>query len=315
MNIIILDGYTLNPGDLNWENLSSFGNLIYHDRTPAELVATRCKDAHVILTNKTPVTAETIKQATDLKLISVLATGYNIVDTVAARQQNISVCNVPGYGTDSVAQHTWALILELTNRVGRHADSVQAGEWVSATDWCYVKAPILELAGKTLGIIGFGNIGRKVAEIGKAFGMNIVFYNRSQQSCEWATQKTLNEVIAQSDVLSLHCPVTPDNQHFVNKNLLTSMKPTAFLVNTARGQLIHEQELADALNIGQLAGAALDVLSTEPPKSTNPLLSAKNCLITPHNAWISFEARQRIMQATVANIRAYLAGNPINVVN
>lgn len=315
MNIIILDGYTLNPGDLSWNRLTALGNLIYYDRTPADLVAERCKHAHIILTNKTPVTSETIRQATDLKLISVLATGYNIVDTLAARQQNIPVCNVPGYGIDSVAQHAWALILELTNRVGRHADSVQAGEWVSSADWCYIKSPILELAGKTLGIIGFGNIGCKVAEIGKAFGMNIIFYNRSQQNCEWATQKTLNEVIAQSDVLSLHCPVTPDNQQFVNKNVIALMKPTAFLVNTARGQLVHEQDLADALNAGQLAGAALDVLSAEPPQSTNPLLSAKNCLITPHNAWISFEARQRIMQATVANIQALLSSQPINVVN
>ncbi|MFN8357957.1 MAG: D-2-hydroxyacid dehydrogenase [Spirosomataceae bacterium] len=315
MKIVILDGYTLNPGDLSWQGIEALGEVVYYDRTPTTLIAERCQGATVVLTNKAPLSAEVISQLPDLKLISVLATGYNIVDITAAKNHQVTVCNVPGYGTDSVAQHTWALILELCNRVGLHANSVQAGEWVRSPDWCYVKSPIMELAHKTLGIVGFGSIGRQVAAVGKAFGMKIIFHNRSVIACDWAEAVSLETVFATSDIVSLHCPVTPDNQQFVNATLLKQMKPTAFLINTARGQLIHEQDLADVLSTQVIAGAGLDVLSVEPPPAHHPLLAAPNCVLTPHNAWISKEARQRIMQMTVDNIQAFVNQQPIHVVS
>lgn len=315
MKIVITDGYTLNPGDLSWDPIASFGELVLYDRTPAHLVTERCSDADIVLTNKTPFPATVIQELPQLKLIGVTATGYNVIDVKAARGHNITVCNVPAYGTASVAQHTIALLLELTNQTGVHAASVAAGEWVKATDWCYSKTPITELAGKTMGIIGWGHIGQQTARIAQAFDMDLLYYTPTKKENAFAAYRSLQELFAQSDVITLHCPLTANNAGFVNNELLQLMKSTAFLINTSRGQLIDEQHLADALNQGRIAGAALDVLSTEPPAADNPLLSARHCLITPHNAWISKEARQRIMNITTGNIRAFLQQQPVHVVN
>ena len=315
MKIVIVEGYTVNPGDLSWQSIAAFGELVVYDRTPQHLIAERCKNADIILSNKLTFNRETILELHNTKLICVLATGYNVIDINAAREKNIIVCNVPSYGTASVAQHTIALLLELTNRVGIHAKSVAEGEWLHAPDWCYTKTPIIELAGKTFGIVGFGNIGQQVARIVKALGMKVIYYSPHQKETDLAEYVDMQTLFAQSDFISLHCPLKKDNYQFVNKPLLQLMKPSAFLINTARGQLIHEQDLADALNQQSIAGAALDVLSVEPPNENNPLLSAKNCIITPHTAWISREARQRIIDATAKNIEAFLKGKPINVVS
>lgn len=314
MLIVITDGYTLNPGDLSWDAFKEIAEVKYYDRTTADEVTERCREATVIITNKTPVTAETIQAALKLKLIAVTATGYNIVDISAAKQKGIIICNVPEYGTDSVAQHTMALLLELTNHTGKHSQSVQEGEWQRSIDWCYFKTPIMGLSGKTLGIVGFGRIGQRVAAIAKEFGMKIIFYSPNRQS-NLATRVSLHELFAQSDVISLHCSLKPENRQFVNEDLLSLVKPTVFLINTSRGQLINEQHLAGALKQKKLAGAALDVLSTEPPVNGSPLIGLSNCLITPHIAWISFEARQRLLQTTLDNVKAVLAGHPKNVVN
>ena len=312
MKIVVTDGFTLNPGDISWQQIAALGELTVYDRTPAELTYERCKNADIILANKVPFTKETIAKLTQLKLISVLATGYNVIDTAAAKENNITVCNVPAYGTASVAQHTLALLLELSNRIGVHSISVADGDWVTAKDWSYTKAPVFELAGKTLGIIGFGNIGKRVASIADTLGMKILYnsiHDKHVLNCIYANIET---VFASSDIVSLHCPLTAGNTGFVNKKLLALMKPSAFIINTARGQLINEQDLANALNKNIIAGAALDVLSLEPPKADNPLLAAKNCIITPHNAWISKEARERIMLTTAENIKAFFSGTPAN---
>jgi glycerate dehydrogenase len=315
LNIVVLDGFTLNSGDLSWEPLASLGALAIHDRTPEKEVVERSRDAAVVVTNKVPLTKATLQQLPQLKFISVLATGYNIVDIEAARAQGVPVSNVPAYGTASVAQHTFALLLELTNHVGLHAQSVAAGEWQRSPDFAYTKKPMMELEGKTLGVVGFGHIGQQTGRIGAALGMKILYNSRSEKNIDWATFADMNTLFAESDAISLHCPLTPENKGFVNKVLLSLMKPSAFLINTARGPLIQEQDLADVLNEGAIAGAALDVLSIEPPQETNPLLKARNCIITPHIAWISLEARQRIMTVTAQNIANFLEGNAINVVN
>jgi glycerate dehydrogenase len=314
MQIVITDGYTLNPGDLSWKAFEKLGEIKYYDRTPVTETEARCRHAIVIITNKTPINSNTINTATNLKLIAVTATGYNIVDIHAAKNKGVLVCNVPEYGTNSVAQHTFALLLELTNHVGKHAQSVENGEWAHSADWSYVKAPIMELSDKTIGVVGFGRIGQKVAAIAKAFGMNVIVYNKGKQTTS-AASVTLQELFAQSDVVSLHCPLNEDNKGFVNGQLLSLMKRTAFLINTSRGQLINEQDLAGALQHKVLAAAALDVLSAEPPSAGNPLVGLQNCIITPHNAWISFEARKRLMQTTLDNVLAALSGKPVNVVN
>jgi|SRR5215218_5948273 len=315
MKIVILDGFTLNSGDLNWTPLSGFGELVVYDRTAETDVAARCQDAAIVITNKVPLIRETMQQLPHLKLITVLATGYNIVDVDAARQLGIVVCNVPAYSTASVAQHTFALLLELTNHVGLHAQSVAAGEWQRSPDFAYTKKPLMELDGKTLGIVGFGNIGQRTAHIGAALGMQILYNSRTKKETAVGRYVDLQTLFSQSDVVSLHCPLTVDNKGFVNKELLNRMKPSAFFINTARGQLVNEQDLADALNEKKIAAAALDVLATEPPNESNPLLHARNCIFTPHIAWISFEARQRVMAITAQNIDAFLKGYPINVVN
>ena len=314
MKIVITDGYTLNPGDLSWKAFDELGEVIYYDRTPAELVAVRCKDAAVIITNKTPIDADTISAATNLKAIAVTATGYNIVDTAAAAARDIPVCNVPVYGTDSVAQHAFALLLELTNHAGKNNQSVKDGDWNKSVDWCYSKAPIIELRNKILGIIGFGKIGGQTGKIAEAFGMKVIYYNRSGQP-KGQGAVNIETLFGQSDFISIHCPLRPDNHAFINKQLLSLMKPTAFLINTSRGQLIHEQDLAEALISGRIAGAALDVLSVEPPPVDHPLINLPNCIITPHTAWLSFEARQRLMQVTFDNLVGIIKGNPQNAVN
>ena len=305
----------MNPGDLSWGNISSFGAVEVYDRMFPEEIRERCKNADIILSNKLPFDRTTIFDLPILKLICVMATGHNVVDTKAAVEKNVTVCNVPGYGTPSVAQHTFALLLEITNHVDIHSRSVENGEWITAPDWCYTRTPLIELSGKTLGIIGYGNIGRQVAQIALSFGMKILCYTPHQKPAENIMFTDIQTLFSGSDFITLHCPLKNDNFQFVNRALLRLMKPTAFLINTARGQLIHEQDLSDALNNDLIAGAALDVLSTEPPYLYNPLLTAKNCIITPHIAWMSREARQRIIDITAENIRAFLSDNPTNKVN
>jgi glycerate dehydrogenase len=315
MKLVVLDGFTLNSGDLSWAPLSGFGQLVVHDRTAENDVVERCREAAIVITNKVPLTRETMQQLPQLKLITVLATGYNIVDVDVAKENGIVVCNVPAYGTASVAQHTFALLLELTNHVGLHAQTVAAGEWQRSPDFAYTKKPLMELEGKILGIVGFGNIGQRTARIGAALGMHILYNSRTKKETSLGTFANLPALFSQSDVVSLHCPLTAENKGFVNNELLGRMKPSAFFINTARGQLINEQHLANALNAHKIAGAALDVLSAEPPQENNPLLQARNCILTPHIAWISFEARQRIMDVTAQNIAAFLNGASQNVVN
>ncbi len=315
MKMVVTDGYTLNPGDLSWDAIKALGELTVYDRTPAELIVERCRDAAVVLTNKVPFAKETLAALLQLKFISVLATGYNVIDTKAARTQGITVSNVPGYGTASVAQHVFALLLELTNHVGRNARTTIEGKWQQSADWCYTEAPVMELDGKTFGIVGLGNIGQRAGSIARALGMQIVYYNPRPKAWPGGRQVELDALFAASDVVSLHCPLTDSNQAFVNAALLQTMKPTAVLINTARGQLINEQHLADALNRGVIAGVALDVLSKEPPLEGNPLLQANNCIVTPHNAWISKEARERVMSVTASNVAAFIKGQPTNVVN
>lgn len=318
MRIVVLDGYTLNPGDLSWEALGRLGDLTVYDRTPPELVFERSADAEVILTNKTVLSGEMLKSLPGLKYVGVLATGYNVIDTAEASKLGITVTNIPAYSTDSVAQLTFALILELCFHVQEHNDSVHRGEWVNSVDFSYRKFPLVELASKTIGLIGFGNIGRKVADIAAAFGMNVMAYARTQpdqsnrKNFRWAT---LERLFSESDIVSVHCPLTPDTKGLINSGMLKLMKPSAFVINTSRGPIVSEPDLADALNNGVIAGAAVDVLSTEPPQEDNPLLTARNCIITPHIAWATAEARTRLMEMAVSNIEAFIAGSPVNVVS
>jgi glycerate dehydrogenase len=314
MKIIITDGFTLNPGDLSWDTIAQFGEVIYRDRTPPDEMEALCYDADIVLTNKTPLTAATIERATRLKLICVTATGYNIVDIKAAHEKNIIVCNVPGYGTASVAQHTFALVLELANNVGLNAESVKAGEWTSSKDFSYTKGNLTELSAKTFGIVGLGQIGQQVAKLARAFDMKVIYNSRTRRETDLATYCSIGTLFEESDIVSLHCPLTAENNQFVNLGLLRRMKRSAWLVNTSRGQLINEVQLAEALDSGLLAGAALDVLSAEPPPASNPLLSARNCLITPHTAWMSPEARMRVLKTTEVNITSFLNGSPVNVI-
>lgn len=313
MKLVITDGFTLNPGDLSWKPFDQFGELICFDRTPQDEIEARCRGSQIIITNKTPITDKVIAAIPELKLIAVTATGYNIVDVDAARKKNIKVCNVPEYGTYSVAQHTVALMLELTNRVGLHSESVKNGDWVNSSDWSYSKAPVIELKDKTVGIIGMGRIGSQAAMIAQAIGMRVIYCGGSSASPEFRTV-SLQELFSQSDIISVHCPLKADNHSFIDNSLLERMKHTAFLINTSRGQLINEHDLAAALKNKTLAGAALDVLSKEPPPANHPLLGLSNCLITPHNAWLSYEARKRIMGTTFDNVRAFLEQKPQNVV-
>ncbi len=316
MKIVVLDGYALNPGDLSWDKLKNLGECQIYDRTPAAEVFNRISEAEVVITNKVVIDKTLIDRLAALKYIGVTATGYNVVDVQAAVRRGIMVTNIPAYSTDSVAQLVFSHILNVVNRVEWHAGSVKEGQWSRNPDFSYWKTPQIELAGKTLGIIGFGRIGRKVAEIGKAFGMKVIFQNRSPKAeiPEGIRQKNLDEVFSESDFLSLNCPLTAENNAFVNHSLLKVMKPTAVLINTGRGGLISEYDLAEALNSGQISAACLDVLSTEPPSPDNPLITAQNCFITPHIAWATCEARQRLMNITVNNLECFLSGNPQNEV-
>jgi glycerate dehydrogenase len=319
-HIVVLDGYTLNPGDINWDSLQTLGDLALHDRTPEELIVERCKGATCILTNKTPLSCETIEALPDLKYIGVLATGYNVVDIEAAAVRSIPVANIPTYGTDSVAQHVAALLLDFARGIVTHSQSVKAGEWTSSIDWCYARQPMFELSGKTFGVVGIGRIGLAAARLATALGMKIIAYDVYFPDAEKLAgldveQVELDDLFARSDAITLHCPLTPENDKMVNAQRLKLMKPNALLINTSRGPLIDNQALADALHAGTLGGAALDVLDVEPPPAGNPLLSAPNCVITPHIAWYAKESRARLMKIAADNLRDFLAGNPQNVVN
>jgi glycerate dehydrogenase len=318
MRIVVLDGYCLNPGDLNWDALRAMGEVEVFDRTPESQVVERAAGAAIALTNKSPFSAATLAALPELKYIGVLATGYNIVDVAAARQQGVAVTNVPTYGTHSVAQFTMALLLELAHRAGLHSDAVRAGEWSRNPDWSFWKTPQVELAGKQFGVIGFGRIGRQAALAAAALGMNIAAYDANPGDplpgvpFRWLP---LDDLIATSDVVSLHCPLFPDTKGLINADRLRRMKPSAFLLNTSRGPLVVEQDLADALNAGLIAGAGIDVVPQEPPVDGSPLFSAKNCIVTPHMAWATLEARGRLMDIAVNNVKAFLAGAPVNLVN
>jgi glycerate dehydrogenase len=317
MKIVVLDGYTLNPGDLSWEDLKAIGPCDIFDRTSPGQILSRTAGAEIILTNKAVLNGETLAALPALRYVGVLATGYNVVDTAVARARGITVTNVPDYSTRSVAQLTFALLLELTHQAGHHAQSVRAGRWSRSADFCYWDFPLLELDGLTMGIVGFGRIGREVAKLAQAFGLNVLVHSRTRPpklptGAEFVSLETL---FRRSDIVSLHCPLTPETNGLVNPARLALMKPTAFLINTSRGPLVDEVALAAALNCGRLAGAAVDVLSTEPPADANPLLTASNCLITPHIAWATQAARRRLMRIAVGNLRAFLAGSPENVVN
>lgn len=319
MNIVILDGQTVNPGDNPWTALEKLGNVTVYDRTPPAQILERARDAEILLTNKTLLNAETLAQLPKLKFIAVLATGYNVVDVAAAAKRGIPVSNVPIYSTKTVAQHTFALILELCDHVGLHDESVRAGEWTRSVDFCYWKAPLLELDGKVLGLVGGGGrIGQAVGAIGRAFGMNVwITPSRSRPTVTepgWSV-KSVEEIFREADVISLHCPQTAANAGFVNRALLATMKPAALLINTARGGLIVEEDLAEALEKGVLAGAAVDVVTAEPIKADNPLLRTPRCLITPHIAWTSLPARQRLTAVSSENVRGFLEGKITNRVN
>ena len=318
MKIVVLDGYTLNPGDNPWDEVAGFGAFTVYDRTPDELIASRCQGAQIVLTNKTRLTADTLSALPELKLICVLATGYNVVDLEKATELGIPVVNVPEYGSDSVAQHAIALLLELTNRVALYDAAVQRGDWSRSPDFTIVAQPLTELCGKKIGIVGLGRIGGRVAAIAQALGMEILAHNPRHRpvidgvAVQWLA---LEQLFQQADVVSLHCPLTADNEQMVNASLLGLMPSHALLINTSRGGLINERDLADALNRGAIAGAALDVAAREPIPPDSPLLGAKNCIITPHIAWATLSARRRLMATTAKNIAAYLAGAPQNVVN
>ena len=316
MNIVVLDGYTLNPGDLSWDGLKALGSCEIFDRTARDEVAARAANAEIAITNKAVLHRAQIEALPKLKYIGVTATGYNVVDVEAAKERGIVVTNVPTYGTRSVAQHTFALLLELTQQVGHHAQTVRDGRWVRSADWCYWDKPLIELDGLTMGIIGYGRIGQATARLAEAFGMKVIACasGSGRKPEHDVAVVDLDYLFRESDVVSLHCPLTTATKELVNARRLSSMKPTAFLINTSRGLLVDEPALAEALNSGRIAGAGLDVLSTEPPAADNPLLTAKNCLITPHNAWAMRAARARLMKTAVENVRAFLAGKPQNVV-
>lgn len=318
MKLVILDGNAANPGDLSWDGLREFGELIVYDRTPQQLAVERIGDADIVITNKVVVTAELLDACPNVRLVCVLATGYNTVDTEAARQRNVTVCNVPAYSTDSVAQLTMALLLEICLRVGDHNNSVHAGDWVRAKDYSYWNYPLIEIADKTMGIIGMGSIGQRVACLARAFGMKIVYYSRTEKpelEKEGYRYMPMDELLAESDVVSLHCPLTEETTGLINAAALDKMKQGAILLNTTRGAVIVEKDVASALQSGKLYAAGVDVLSSEPPSADNPLLALDNCIITPHIAWAPTEARTRLIGVVVDNVKNYLAGTPVNVVN
>ena len=310
--IVILDGFTANPGDISWAAIEALGNCKIYDRTGEADVVARAADADIVLTNKTLITQKSLAALPRLRYIGVLATGYNTVDVQAAQQRGILVCNVPEYSTPNVTQAVFALLLELTNRTGHHSQTVHEGRWSVSPDFCYWDGELVELAGRTLGIVGYGRIGKAVAAVGRAFGMQILAHRRTASDDPQFV--SLDRLLSESDVVSLHCPLVPDTKELINAAKLAQMKPSAFLINTARGALIHEPDLAAALNTERIAGAGLDVLSVEPPLASNPLLSARNCVMTPHIAWATRNARLRLLEVTAANIRGYLLNRPQNVI-
>lgn len=315
MNIVVLDGFTANPGDCTWDPLQALGNCQVYDRTSQDKVLERAEQSDVLLTNKVPLSRETLQRLPNLKYIGVLATGYNIVDVDAARERGIPVCNVPEYGTPNTAQATIALMLELANRTGYHAQTVRDGRWSRSADFCYWDGTLTDLQGATLGVIGFGRIGAMVARIANAFGMRVLAHRRSLPEGSEFHFVGLEELLRESDFVSLHCPLTEHTKDLINRDRLRLMKSSAFLINTARGALVNEADLAAALNAELIAGAGLDVLSVEPPPASNPLLNAKNCIITPHIAWATPNARRRLLHAAVENIQKWVAGSAQNVVN
>lgn len=320
MKIVVLDGHTENPGDLSWGELEKLGELTVYDRTSyteAPVIAQRIGEAEIVVTNKTPISRATLDACPNVKLIAMLATGYNVVDYVYAAEKGIPVVNVPTYGTASVSQYSIALLLEICHHIGHHSQSVHEGKWAANVDWCYWDYPLIELEGKTIGIIGFGRIGQAEGRIARAMGMKVLAYDifPNDSGREIAEYVDLDTLLRSSDVVTLHCNLTPENTGLINKANIAKMKDGAILINNARGQLIVEQDVADALNSGKLAAAGLDVVYTEPIREDNPLLGARNCVITPHISWAPLESRQRIMDCTVNNIRAFLAGAPVNVVN
>jgi len=317
MKIVVLDGYTENPGDLSWEKLEALGELTVYDRTPVDKVIERIGDAEIVYTNKTPITRETLDACPNIKFISVLATGYNVVDCAAAREKGIPVTNVPTYGTASVAQFAIALLLEVCHHVAHHDRAVHEGRWESNPDWCFWDYPLIELAGKTMGIIGLGRIGQATARIARALGMRVIASDnvKTEAGAEAAEYVELDALLGESDVVVLHCPLFPETQGIINKHTIAKMKDGVIIINNSRGPLVVEQDLADALNSGKVYAAGLDVVSTEPIRGDNPLLTAKNCIITPHISWAPKESRMRIMDAAAENLKAFMAGEPINVVN
>ena len=320
MKIVVLDGYTENPGDISWAPLEALGEVTVYDRTSyvdAPIIAERLGDAEIAVINKTPISKATIDACPNLKAVAVLATGYNVVDYEYAKEKGIPVLNVPVYGTDNVSQFAVSLLLEVCSHIGHHNDSVHAGEWASNVDWCYWHFPMIEVSGKTAGIIGLGKIGVNTAKILRAMNVNVIAYDAFQSEAGKAVAEyvELDELLAKSDFIFLHCPLFPSTRGIINKDNIAKMKDGAILINNSRGPLVVEQDLADALNSGKLAAAAVDVVSTEPIKADNVLLTAKNCIITPHISWATREARERIMQTTADNIKAFMDGAPVNVVN
>lgn len=319
MNIVVLDGYTENPGDLSWDALGELGELTVYDRTPAEdedMIAQRIKNAEIVLTNKTPVTKTVIERCKDLKYIGVLATGYNVVDTQAAKDRRIIVTNIPTYGTDAVAQFTVGLLLEICHHIGHHSDAVKTGRWGKSLDWCFWDYPLIELAGKTAGVIGFGRIGRAAGSLFRALGMEVLAYDRypCREGEAIAAYVSMEELLRRSDVISLHCPLFPETEGLICKETLSKTKPGVILLNTSRGGLVNERDLADALHSGHVYAAGVDVASREPAPADNPLLKEPNCIMTPHIAWAAKESRSRLMDIAVENVRKFLEGDPVNVV-
>lgn len=317
MKIVVLDGYTLNPGDISWEEMERLGELTVYDRTPQELIAERIGQAEIVFTNKTPLTGDTMQKCGRMKYIGVLATGYNVVDVEAAKERGICVTNIPSYGTDAVGQFAIGLLLEICHRIGYHNEAVQEGRWEKSADWCFWDYPLIELAGKTMGIIGFGRIGQSTGRLAKALGMKVIAYDehRSEAGAQIAEYVGLDALLQTSDVISLHCPLLPSTEHIIRKENIEKMKDGVIILNNARGGLVAEQDLADALKSKKVYAAGLDVVSTEPVTADNPLLHLDNCIITPHISWAPKESRMRLLHIAVKNLAAYMEGKPENVVN
>ncbi|GKX30700.1 glycerate dehydrogenase [Vallitalea longa] len=321
MKIVVLDGYTENPGDLSWEKLKKLGELTVYDRTSIEdneEIIKRIGNAEIIITNKTSINKTVLDVCTNIRYIGVLATGYNVVDYKVAKDKNIPVCNIPTYGTDAVGQYAIALLLEICHHIGHHSEAVKSGKWEKCEDFCFWDYPLIELAGKTMGIIGYGRIGQTTGKLAQALGMNVLAYDTNKNTdleCETMKYTDLDELYIESDVIALHCPLFPETEGMINKESISKMKDGVIIINNSRGQLIVEEDLCDALNSGKVYAAGVDTVSTEPIKGNNPLLEAKNCLITPHISWAPKESRQRLMDIAVNNVKSFLDGKPMNVIN